>query len=328
MGPEAGGTPIYIQGLNFTNMSDPTEFHCKFTPISIDVPPKRMPGIFINSTYIMCASPGGWGQGDAMHLQVTFNGVDYDNNNFTFTFFSVTRAFPRSGPSDGTGGDIIVEGHGFRNDTNPLCKLNNTLYAPTEVTWNQIKCPMAKAQEGDEFFGNVPFSVAPNGKDWHNFIGGFQYYRQPIVDDIFPKTGPSVGTGIINFYGEGFRDDYNLAELGCKVGNSVGKAVLVSSKQMKCIVEEMELTNEGEYLPAQAALNSYSWSTLTNQTFFLPYGIISVYPQSGPTTGVTDIIVTGKGFQDEGNARCRFGIPSNYAIVEGQVLCKACVFIS
>lgn len=124
LGPEAGGTLIYILGKNFTNISNPVEFNCKFTPINMPIPPKKMPGIFINSTIIMCASPGGWGQGVAVKLQVTFNGGDYDDNNFIFTFFSITRAFPRSGPSDGNGGDIIIEGLGFRNDTNPLCRIN------------------------------------------------------------------------------------------------------------------------------------------------------------------------------------------------------------
>lgn len=172
-GPEAGGTMIYIFGANFTNVSNPSEFNCKFTPMNLNIPPKKMPGIYLNSSTIMCASPGGWGQGDAVRVQVTFNGGDYDNMNFTFTFFSITRAFPRSGPSDGSGGDIIVEGFGFRNDTEPLCKLNNTIYQPTSVSWRQIRCPMPRAQGGDQFFGNVPLSVAPNGKDWNNFVGGF-----------------------------------------------------------------------------------------------------------------------------------------------------------
>lgn len=93
----------------------------------------------------------------------------------------------------------------------------------------------------------------------------------------------------------------------------------------------MELVNEGEYLPAQVALNSYSWTTLTNSTYFLPYGIDQIYPNAGPTTGVTDVMVSGKGFVDEeGNtARCRFGTPANYAIVDAQIIsyeklvCKA-----
>lgn len=121
----------------------------------------------------MCASPGGWGQGVAVKLQVTFNGIDYDNSGFTFTFFSISRAFPRSGPSDGTGGDIIIEGNGFRNDSGALCKLNNTVYEPTSVSWRQIRCPMPKASSGEQYFGNVDLSVSPNGNDWHNFLGGF-----------------------------------------------------------------------------------------------------------------------------------------------------------
>lgn len=80
----------------------------------------------------------------------------------------------------------------------------------------------------------------------------------------------------------------------------------------------MELTNEGEYLPAQVALNSYSWTTLTNSTFYLPYGIEDIQPNGGPMTGTTHVFVSGKGFVDEegGTARCRFGTPANYAIVE------------
>ena len=140
-----------------------------------------------------------------------------------------------------------------------------------------------------------------------------------------------MGVGVINFYGDGFRDDYNLVDLGCKIGDSIGKAVMVSTKHVKCIVEDMELVNEGEYLPAQLALNSYSWTALNNLTYFLPYGIESIFPNSGPTTGITDVIIQGKGFVDEeGNtARCRFGTPANYAIVDAQILsyehmvCKA-----
>jgi hypothetical protein len=33
---------------------------------------------------------------------------------------------------------------------------------------------MPAAQDGDDFFGNVPFAVSPNtGYDWYSFEGGF-----------------------------------------------------------------------------------------------------------------------------------------------------------
>ena len=70
---------------------------------------------------------------------------------------------------------------------------------------------------------------------------------------------------------------------------------------------------------------------MTNLTYFLPYGIQSIFPNGGPNTGATDVIVSGKGFIDEegSTARCRFGTPANYAIVDAQILsferlaCKA-----
>jgi|JI9StandDraft_2_1071091.scaffolds.fasta_scaffold62881_2 hypothetical protein len=132
--------------------------------------------------------------------------------------------------------------------------INNTVYLAREVQWSYIRCPMPPAEEGPNFFGNVNLKVSPNGgtrdDDWHNFAGGFQYYQQPIVEDIFPKQGPNEGVGVINFYGEGFRADYPLAQLGCRVGQRVGKAVFVSSKQIKCVIENLDLIEEGESSPA------------------------------------------------------------------------------
>jgi hypothetical protein len=81
---------------------------------------------------------------------------------------------------------------------------------------------MPMPEEGDAYFGNVDFAVTANGITWNNFEGGFQYYEQPIVEDIDPKNGPASGMGVINFYGEGFRADYPLAELGCKIGEATG----------------------------------------------------------------------------------------------------------
>lgn len=38
--------------------------------------------------------------------------------------------------------------------------------------------------------------------------------------------------------------------MACKIGDSIGKAVYVNAKHIKCVIEDMELVNEGEYLPA------------------------------------------------------------------------------
>jgi hypothetical protein len=55
---------------------------------------------------------------------------------------------------------------------------------------------------------------------------------------------------------------------------------------------------------------------------FRPYGILDVQPSSGPYSGFTDVLISGKGFSTDPNdkPRCRFGIDSNYAIVDAEVL--------
>jgi len=226
--PAEGGTEIYFIGQNFPEMEGGSEFNCKFTPTNSKMAPKTMAAQWLNSTAIMCMSPGGWSEGDKMRVQVTFNGKDYDKNNFMLVLYKIDKAHPRSGPSDGFGGDIIISGQGFRPEVNPLCRLNGTVYEPISIKWNEIRCPMPAAQEGPNYFGNVDFAVAANGETWKFFDGGFQYYKNPIVEDIYPKTGPAQGIGIINFYGSGFRSDFPLANLGCKIGNSTGMAVLIS----------------------------------------------------------------------------------------------------
>jgi len=133
MGSVSGGDIIYIKGEKFTNITDKVDFLCRFTPVNLQIPPKTVRAKFVNETCITCPSPGGWNEADKMVLQVTWNGVDYDENQFQYTFYSIHRAFPRSGPSNGKGGDIIIQGEGFRTDTNASCMLNKTQYEPTFV---------------------------------------------------------------------------------------------------------------------------------------------------------------------------------------------------
>lgn len=144
-----------------------------------------------------------------------------------------------------------------------------------------------------------------------------------MVSDIDPKRGPNAGVGIINFYGSGFRADYPLAELGCRLGAAQGKAFYVSAGQVKCVVEDIPLLSEDEQaLPAQVSLNSYSYTEVGEDTFYRPYGVLQLSPSSVPVGATSTVVVTGKGFvAEEGvTVRCRFGTPANYAITEAEIL--------
>jgi len=94
---------------------------------------------------------------------------------------------------------------------------------------------------------------------------------------------------------------------------------------MTCVVEDMETVPEGERLPARVALNSYSWTETvdeeTGSTFFVPYSVFVIYPQDGPASGGSDVLIQGSGFvENEHMPRCKFGTKSNYVIVEAEIL--------
>ena len=89
------------------------------------------------------------------------------------------------------------------------------------------------------------------------------------------------------------------------------------------MVEEIPLlAEEDNDLPAQVSLNSYSYTDVTDDTYYRPYGILHIQPSSGPVGGVTTVVVQGEGFVEEEGVtpRCRFGSAARYAIVEAEIL--------
>ena len=166
-------------------------------------------------------------------------------------------------------------------------------------------------------------------------FGAFHYYTQITLNSIMPRHGPNEGHAAIYFFGSNFRDDFKNVEIGCKIGDDIGKGELIDTTTIRCVVEHMELVDEGKSLPVYVALNSYSWvaeqppvdpvdgrSLAVAQTGFVPYGIQSFFPEAGVMTGYTDVFITGKGFklEHEVHAKCRFGTDENYSIVDADIL--------
>lgn len=74
--------------------------------------------------------------------------------------------------------------------------------------------------------------------------------------------------------------------------------------------------DEGESLLCSVSLNSYSWGQ--SDFSMKPYGIYEMYPNSGPISQNTNILIVGKGFNNDLKefARCKFGTDDNYIIVD------------
>lgn len=328
-----GGTEIWLKGSKFSNVTNGLKtVRCRFTQIMSNsnesdtnnfdqdnAPVRYIPAYFIDNETMKCASPSGFSGGDQVNVDLTFNGVDYTDNKFVFSFYTIFGSFPKSGPSDAVNAYIQVRGKGFRNDSIILCSLNNTQVAPLAIHNSLIKCPMVLDNQDPTKLESVPFSVIIDGSE-HSF-GNFHYYRQIKIDNVTPLIVPSEGRGAIYIIGRGFRNDFENAKLGCRIGNTLGNAQIIDSETIRCTyIKPIPLVEEGQSLLVSAALNSYSWAP--SDYSVVPYGIYNLYPDMGPVKENTNILVTGKGFENDlkDNARCKFGTDENYVIVEAQVL--------
>jgi hypothetical protein len=110
-----GGTELWLRGSKFSNITHGMKtVRCRFRQIvpknssndadfdEDNVPTKFIPAYYIDKETMKCASPSGWHGGDQVLVDLTFNGVDYTENNFVFSFYNIFGSFPKSGPATST----------------------------------------------------------------------------------------------------------------------------------------------------------------------------------------------------------------------------------
>lgn len=138
-------------------------------------PTKYIPAYYIDQETMKCASPAGWTGGDIVKVDLTFNGVDYTDASFPFSFYNIYGSFPKSGPSTAVNQYIQIRGKGFRKDSVILCSLNQVQLPPLSVHPTVIKCPMVLDNWPADSFESVNFHILIDGSK-HDF-GNFHYYK-------------------------------------------------------------------------------------------------------------------------------------------------------
>lgn len=199
-----GGTELWLSGAKFSNVTTGMRtVKCRFTQeipeggnSTVDpdnIPVRYVPAYVIDAETMKCASPAGWAGGDQVRVDLTFNGVDFTEHSYVFSYYNIFGSFPKSGPADADTGFIQIRGLGFHEESTVLCDLNNTKDAPLSVHSGVIKCPMQLTQyEGawDKWNSghardlsstpwyeglSVPFSIYIDGSKYS--FGNFHYYK-------------------------------------------------------------------------------------------------------------------------------------------------------
>ena len=362
-GPTTGGTHVKIYGKGFTAIFDENELLCQFEPVETieeedeegnkiykevksDLEPINAPArlsspsrernekkeeedenyeIDEEGTYIECQTPSGWAKGSKTNVKIAFDGQTFLDTKQNFYFFQIDEVIPSAGPNSGEG-NIEFIGGGFESDGNITLIMNNAPYKPTNATEKKLVFDIPSMPE--DFIGYVDMDVYLNGVDEIPFKEGFYYYKQPTLDTVYPKTGPSSGKTIFHVFGTDFRDDFRGVNITCKVGSCFGVGEVISDKEMRCHfdslpVEQVEFTEkeDGQKVksgnPIQIALNGVTFTKKNPKLSINTYSIQEVTPVSGPIESGTTLVVKGSGFTKSENIRCRFGVSGHFSYTQG-----------
>ena len=367
-GPTTGGTHVKIYGKGFTAIFDENELLCQFEPVDtiieidkdgkevvkevkskmepINVPARlsspsrerKQPNedeneeeepenneIDEEGTYIECQTPSGWPKGSKTNVKIAFDGQTFFDTKQNFYFFQIDDIFPKAGPNTGEG-NIEFIGGGFEHDGNITLIMNKASYKPINATEKELEFDIPNMPK--DYTGYVDMEVYLNDVDEIEFKDGFYYYKQPTIDSIYPKTGPSTGNTTFHVFGKDFRDDFRGADVKCKVGSCIGEGDIISDKEMRCNfdnlpVEEIEFTEKEDGTkvksgnPIQIALNGVAFTKKDPKLAITTYSVQEISPVSGPIESGTTIVVKGSGFIKSENIRCRFGVPGYFAYTEG-----------
>ncbi len=226
-GSYLGGTELNIKGNQFSNITDPSTVKCRFSLRNATngmrpALPKTMPAFYIDQHTMMCVTPNGFLGGDRVNVQLTLNDMDYtpESENMVFAFYAIFGSFPHSGPADSPNEVILVRGAGLNTSKTIKCHLNETEIAPVTISDTLIECPMSLPTKDPLVTGYVGFGL--NFDSNFNDFGQFYYYSQIDFGQIEPTYGPAQGEGEIFFTGNGFREDFQGVEIGCKLGDAIG----------------------------------------------------------------------------------------------------------
>ena len=227
---------------------------------------------------------------------------------YYYDFPEITQLVPNKGPNTG-GTNVAIFGkslHPFKvtklDITNTsMCRFGENYIQPLELVNQTVAYTVSPATYND-----VPLRVEItfNGQEWTDDGILFYFYSPPYVFELRPNTGPLEGGTNVTVVGANFED---TKKIRCKFGEHVVNATFIDENHVWCIAPKGD---KADYVSFFLALTADKWSG--NNLKYLYYKkqtITSVGPLCGPTTGYTQIKITGTDFLYTGPNKtyCVFG---------------------
>jgi large repetitive protein len=275
-GPVTGDTTVTITGTGFTNASTVSFGGTPGTSVT-----------YVSATRITARSPAH--AVGVVDVNVTTTGgtsaiVTGDRFTYVPVVFSIS---PASGPSAG-GTNVTITGAGFTSASTVsfggTAGTNVTYLSTTQI---RVSSP-ARATGGtvDITVRTATFTSAIVAADQFTYTG-----VDPTITSITPVSGPVAGATTVTITGTGFINGSTVS-FGGTAGTSVtfvsATRITARSPAHTAGVVEVTVTTPE---PRTSATSAADWFT------YVPIPTVSgISPTNGPSTGGTNVTITGTGF--------------------------------
>ena len=294
LGPVSGGTEVVVSGSGFYP-SMPIQ--CRFKGSAITVS-----ALFVNFHRVVCVSPVVLVAADST-LFLTGNGVHFSDANTSAPFlfhedFSVgwiTPGFvPAFQPSN-----VTVIGHNFIDSGALSCVFGNQVVTARYVSKSIATCavPVDSIAEG-----TIEVSMSSNsGVDRSPQTLTLTVFSDPTLYSLAPKAGFTTGATPLVFSG---KDLPNVGELRCRffIGTEqvFASATYVNEDTISCLTPSVSKPQQATVdLVVTATGQSYCLRSFSF-AYIQRFGVDSVSPSTGPSSGGTHIVVKGNDFVSTG----------------------------
>jgi len=296
-GPETGGTPVTITGMDFVSGAD-VYFGGDW---ATDV-------VVTGSTEITCTTPPGTGTVD-VDVYNPESAPGTLSSAFTYDVVpppTVSGVSPDHGPASG-GTTVTLTGTNFMSGA--TVTIDGT--PATDVSVNSSTEIVCTTPSGT---GMVTVRVWNADGDQDLLVNGFTYDPPPTVDSITPDHGPEPGGTTVTITGSDF-----VAGATVDIGGAAATGVSVNSA-----TEIVCDTPPGSGLAGVSVTNPDGQiGTLSgNFTYDLPPTVGLATPDAGPAEGGTAVTITGTDFVS--GATVTFGGAAATAVVvvnAGEITC-------
>ena len=274
-GSTAGGTSVQISGTNFTGATEVQFGGVEAASFTVN-----------SSTSITAVTPAGIGTVDVQVFTPAGGSLPNSSDQYTFSLVTVTGVSPNLGTDEG-GNSVSITGTYFSTGATVMFgttpAINVVVNSSTSIT--------ATAPAGS---GSVNVTVSSlQGTSEVNSADVYSYEPPPTLTGLSVSSGPIAGGTSVTITGTGF-----VTGMTVSFGSIPATGVTVASDTSLTATSPAGTSIYGGMVNVLVTtVNGTSAISSADQfTYISPVTVTSLSVQTGPTSGGTQVVITGTDF--------------------------------